>query len=387
MRPWTAVGTCAALGAIGFLTYETRRLAELAGHFEAAARTAEAEARAVAGAPAPTQLPVGSSPSAPAVEAPSPSPSPSPAAAVDAQDPVAYARLALDLATTRQQLAAVTALLEQKNQDEARRAEAAAAAAERANRPMAQGVRECLVALHECLRAEGFFGPRFLRAESVGQDGLTMVEMLDGDAAGLDVAVLRAARVTATLDRGRGRFELRFFEGERAVRGERTALPKDGFALAFDDVDGRAFEARLPYLLRCEGVYPEPEAKPGRPATDVDPLLRRQWLARLDRVLAAAGSQPAWRVSRFRGMENGWFLTGELVSTDDKHHVVGGAHCERFCIETDATTGLVSLLLRDGSLRRGTLESSITGEGYRVLLPNLTCKQAADAMFGLVVTK
>jgi hypothetical protein len=47
----------------------------------------------------------------------------------------------------------------------------------------------------------------------------------------------------------------------------------------------------------------------------------------------------------------------------------------------------VSLLLRNGSLRRDGVDSSITGEGLRVLLPNLTCKQASDAMFGMVVRR
>lgn len=366
-----------ALGTIGFLVYETFRLAEVAGRFEVEAREARAAAaRAMSG---------GEKPAAQPAAQPADRTGPPPAGP-DA-DPVAYARLALELATTKEQLAAVTALLEQRNQEAAARAEAAAAAAAQANQPMPPGVRDCLTALHDCLRAEGYFGPRFLRALRVGEGCLEQVEMLDADPAGIDIAVVTAARVTATLDRGRGRLELRFFEGERARGGDRQPLPKDGWALVFDDVDGRLFEARLPYLLRVEGVYPEPSPAADRHRGDLDPLLRRQWLERLDRVLDQSGCQPAWRVTRLRGLEDGWFLVAELVGTDDKHRVVAGAHCARFAVEVDTTTGVVSLLLRDGSLRRGSVESSITGEGYRVLLPKLTCKQATDAMFGMVVKK
>jgi hypothetical protein len=214
-----------------------------------------------------------------------------------------------------------------------------------------------------------------------------MVEALESDPNGLDVAVLTAARVNATLDRARGRLELRFFDGERVARGERQKLPKDGFAVTFDDVDGRLFEARLPYLLTVQGAYPDTKLGDARPATDLDPTLRRQWLGRLDRVLRESGVNPGWQVTRLRGLDGAWFLTGELVTADEKHRVVGGAHVARFAIELDQASGVVSLLLRDGTLHRSGVDSSITGEGFRVLLPNLTCKQASDLMFGMVVTK
>jgi hypothetical protein len=145
---------------------------------------------------------------------------------------------------------------------------------------------------------------------------------------------VHAARMTATVDRGRGRLELRFFDGERAHNGERSPLSEDGFALAFDDVDGRAIEARLPYLVRGEGAYPEPPAAASRGATDVDPMLRRQWLERFDGLLARAGGSPQWRVMRFRGMDGGWFLTADLVATDERRHVVAGAHCARLARST-----------------------------------------------------
>jgi hypothetical protein len=92
-------------------------------------------------------------------------------------------------------------------------------------------------------------------------------------------------------------------------------------------------------------------------------------------------------VSRLRGLDGAWFLAGELVTADEKNRVIGGSHVARFAIECDQAAGVVSLLMRDGTLHRAGVDSRITGEGFRVLLPKLTCKQASDLMFGMVVTK
>lgn len=363
MRPWSFAGWLAALVAVVFALLETRRLAEDAGRLEVALRAARADAAQRAAAAATP---------------------PAPAVAVEATD---FAQLALELKSTKEQLAAVTAVLEARNRDDAARAERAAALTARRNQPMPDGVRECLQTLHELLRAEGYHGPRFLRAESVGKDGLKHVEMLEPDKGGFDVAVIQAARATATVERGTGRFVLRFYDGERAIRGLVTPLPADGYALAFAEVDGRAIEQRLPYLVATEGEYPTPPAKPERPVGELDPLQRRQWVERLDLVLAQGGGAPRWRVQRLRGLHDGWFLGVELVGVDDKKHVVAGASCDRLAVELDAATGVVSLLLRDGSLRRNGVDSSISGEGLRMLLPDLDAKKATDAMFGMVVTK
>lgn len=364
MRPWSISGWLVALAAVAFLLVETRRLAADAGQLEIDLRAARAE---LANRAAPT----------PAATTPAPSP------AVEASD---YARLALELKTTKEQLAAVTGVLAARNEQEAERAARAAALAARRDQPMPEGVRECLVALHELLRAEGYHGPRFLRAEAVGKDGLQHVEMLEPDAGGFDVAVIQAARATATVERATGRFVLRFFDGERALRGRAEPLPADGYTVVFAEVDGRAFEARLPYLVATAGEYPTPPASE-RPLGELDPLQRRSWVERLDQALAQGGGAPRWRVQRLRGLHDGWFLGVELVGVDDKKHVVAGASCARLAFEVDAGSGVVSLLLRDGSLRRNGVDSSITGEGLRMLLPDLDAKKANDLMFGMVVTR
>jgi hypothetical protein len=67
--------------------------------------------------------------------------------------------------------------------------------------------------------------------------------------------------------------------------------------------------------------------------------------------------------------------------------VVFGAHAARLAVEVDAAAGVVSLLLQDGVLRNGAAESTISGDGYRMLLPRLSPKQAFDTMLGMVVTR
>jgi len=270
----------------------------------------------------------------------------------------------------------------------ARRAAASEAAVAKSLEPLPDGVRLCLQNLHDCLHQEGYTGQRFLDARSLDGDGLHDVEVLDTHADGLSVAVIRAERMVAELDRGKGQLVLRFFDGFRSDRGERSALPKDGFPIVYEPIDGRLFEERLPFLVRASGVYPAaaPTTRDRRP-TDLDATTRLQWLERFDRLLAAAGTAEQLRVNGFRGLQAGRFLDVQLLGTDDKHHLQLGADCKRFAVEVDAVAGIVSLLLQDGILRRAGVESTITAEGYRMLLPKVTPKMATDVMLGMVVTK
>ena len=142
----------------------------------------------------------------------------------------------------------------------------------------------------------------------------------------------------------------------------------------------------LPFLVRAEGVYSvEPDREVREPGLDL--VTRDQWLDRLDGLLGSSGTAARWRMTRFRTLRDGWFLECDLVATDASKHVVGGAHCARAAIEVDPGTGVVSLRMLDGVLHQGGSESSIVGEGYRMLLPDVTQKQANAAMQGMVVTR
>ena len=298
-----------------------------------------------------------------------------------------YTRLQVELHTARQQLEAVTNLLDECNAELHRRAKAAADAAESLLKPMPAGVHHCLQALHECLRAEGYQNHRFLRAMRLDAEGLHEVEMLEASVDGLSVTFVAAGRMTALLDRSVGRLELRFFDGHRAVDGQRTSLPEDGLLITFKEVDGRLFERRLPFLVRSEGSYPVAAVAPARPATDLDTGTQRHWLSRIEKVLDGAKTDLNWRVSRLRGLDEGHFCEVELIGTNDKNMVVASAHCDRLAFEIDERSGLVSLLLNDGVLRQRGVESTITGEGYRMLLPGLTPKETINAMLGMIVKR
>ncbi|MBX3462540.1 MAG: hypothetical protein KF830_05185 [Planctomycetes bacterium] len=341
-----------AAAALAWHLVETHRLAELAGGFEVEARRARGATAA--------------------------------AEAAHAEATRQSSRLTAELLVATERLQVLGAAIEERRAAQERAAAAAAAAAARALEPMPVGVRLCLQALHECLRDEGFSAQRFLGARSLDDEGLHEVELLDLHADGLGATFVRAGRMVATLDRALGRLELRFFDGERVAAGERTVLPDDGWALVFAPVDALAIERRLPFLVRAVG---EPvDVRPAAP-TDVDPLTRRRWLERFDLLLAAAGGDLGLQVARFRGMADGWFLDAELIGTDDRRHVVAMASCKRLAVEVDAGAGVVSLLLREGSLRRGGVDSTITGEGYRMLLPRITPRQASDTMLGMVLTR
>ncbi|MBM4060454.1 MAG: hypothetical protein FJ265_05065 [Planctomycetes bacterium] len=363
MRPGFAAIGCVLLGAaVAWLVFETRHLAELTGVAEADARQAHAAARELR-----QQF----------------------AAAAAARDASAAqaTRLEAEVATTAAQLSAMADTVRQRAEHEAARAAAAEEAEARALQPMPEGVRSCLTALHECLRAEGYSRERFLSARALDGDGLHGVELLVVQQDGFGVDFVRAGRMVAGLDRSSARLVLRFFDGYRTVGGERVALPAEGHPLVFAPIDGRLFEARLPVLLRVEGAYPEPDAGRARPATDLDPITRLQWLDRFDRLLARAGTAEVLRVNRCRGLADGCFLDVQVLGTDGKHRLLLGADCARLCVEVDRAAGVVSLWLRDGILRRGGVESTITAEGYRMLLPEVTPQQATEIMLGMVVTK
>lgn len=354
-------------GATTWLVFECRRVAEVAGHFEIAARAAE-QAAGDARQQAASVLVERDGLRADREELRS-----------------NVARLEGELAAAQAQRTAMADALEQHAERERQRAAAAAAAAP-TRPPMPEGVRQCLAALHECLRAEGFASHRLLYAARLDGDGLHDVELLETAPDGLVVEVFQAGRMTAALDRGKGRLLLRLFDGTRSEGSNRVALPADGWPISFVPVDGPMFEARLPFLLRVEGVYPEAVAKV-RPASDLDPTTRAQWLDRFDRLLEGAGTTEELRVNRCRGLQDGRFLGVQLVGSDSKHRLLLSADCARMAVEVDPTAGVVSLLLQDGALRRGGAESTINAEGYRMLLPKVTPKQATDVMLGMVVTR
>ncbi len=360
-----------ALAGVIALTLETRRLAELVGRGDIEVRAATAARDAAARERDELRAAL--------------------AAAGQERDTATAAqkRLEGEVFAAQKRLEDIQAVIRERTaQFEQAAANASRAAADQL-RPMPEGVRACLVALHDYLRLDGFTQQRFLSAQRLDADGLHGVEMLDTAGDGLSAAFVQAGRMTASLDRSAGRLELRFFDGVRTEHGETTPLPTDGLAIVYAPVDGRVVEARLPMLVRAAGEYPPADdGDAAAHAHAVDGAVQRQWLRRFERLLAAAGTDERLDVRRFRGLADGCFLGAEIHGTDSKHMLRMYANCDRLAVEVDAASGVVSLWLRGGVLHREGVESTISADqGLRMMLPDVTPRMATEAMLGMVVAK
>ncbi len=168
------------------------------------------------------------------------------ARAAEAASAAEAARLERELFASHQRLEGIQEVVRERTE----LLEQAAVASQRRSaellEPIPEGVRQCLQALHQYLRSEGFTQQRFLSAKRLDGDGLHDVEMIETSADGLSTAFFQAGRCSALLDRAAGRLELRFFDGTKTEHGEAVALPEDGWVVAFAPIDGHVVETRLP---------------------------------------------------------------------------------------------------------------------------------------------
>jgi len=252
--------------------------------------------------------------------------------------------------------------------------------------PVPLGVRRCIETMRRCLDAEGYQDLRLLRASAIDNFELHDVEFLDVERGSPAAELVVAARMTMTLDRAKGRLLLRFRDGARRAHGVRRELPDEGFELQLTVAEGRMWEAQLPYIVRASGVYPE-SARQARRRPTLDNVTRIQWIERLDLLLARAGTDVQLRVSGFLGLEGGIFRDVRVLGYDRGKLLSLHADCAQMAIEIDERAGVVSLLLRDGTLRRDGTESTIGEQGYRMLLPDVTPEQATALMLGMVARK
>ncbi len=371
LLPWClfALATVLGLAAVVALTVETRDLSARLGRAEAALRDRPM--------PAPAPIPA-------ATQAPAPAP----------PEPEETALLRAELQRVQQELAealarteGVASLVSERAAAEIAARQQRDAAARAVTAPMPEGVRLCLLQFHECLRADGFHDLRFLAARGLADRELQGVELLDADRHSLLSTFYLAGRMTAELDRGKGLLRLCFFDGHRTVNGARHAFPDDGFALELEPVTGRLWEERLPFLVRGQGAY-LPDTPPDPVAGHrVDPPTRVQWLERLNGLLQRAGGTARLQVKDFEGMHDGRFLTVSLAGYDQRGLLQSQAMVADLAVEIDERARVVQLLLRDGSLRGPGGESSISADGHRMLLPDVTPEQGRNAMLGMVVTR
>ncbi|GAB4155335.1 MAG: hypothetical protein Fur0037_23780 [Planctomycetota bacterium] len=255
----------------------------------------------------------------------------------------------------------------------------------RAAAPMPEGVRLCLRALQDCLTADGFFGLRFLRASALEDGELRGVEMVDSDPERLVTTLWLAERMTLVLDRAEGRVSFRFREGSKRVGEVVDEFGEEGVELVFGPVRGRLWEERLPFLVRAEGEYPAETAADRR--MSMDPIERADWLERVNALLASAKTPSRLVVGGLSRVEDRCLLDVTIRGYGEGGLLVMDGKVKRLAVEIDKKAGIVQLLLRDGVLRQKGGESTITAEGYRMLLQDVEPSEASETMLGMVVSR
>lgn len=248
------------------------------------------------------------------------------------------------------------------------------------------GVQRCMLALRDCLRADGHDGMQLLRASALEGQELRDVEFLTLDRETSATELVVAQRMTARLDRAAQAVTLKFFAGHARVDGLRADLPPEGKEIRLVGVEGRMWEQKLPYFLQSEGAYAE-RVEQAPEARALDRETRETWLERLDALLVDSGSDLKLRVAGFVSLEGREFRSARLVGYDDRNLLALAADCERLAVEVDARARVVSLRLAGGTLRRAGSESSIHDEGFRMLLPNVTPERASMLLLGMVVER
>lgn len=295
-------------------------------------------------------------------------------------------RLEEELRRALQQQRQIGDLLEQRQAAEQGERERRRRERLRANAPMPEGVRLCLMALRDLLRADGFLGLRFLSARALEGKELRDVELVDSDPEQLTSTLYVADRITLQLDRSSGEAVFRFFDGQRRIGDLVEVFPEDGLEVRFGPVSGPRWEERLPYLIEAVGSYPEdPAAAPKPPG--LDPATRGIWIDRLNALLHQAGNDPRLEIGDLRDLRDGCFQHASLQGYDQSNLLALAASAESLAVEVDSQAGIVNLLLRDGVLHQKGGESTISKLGYRMLLQDLTPKQASDLMLGMVLHK
>ena len=143
------------------------------------------------------------------------------------------------------------------------------------------------------------------------------------------------------------------------------------------------WESRVGHLLAVEGEYPVPEpiVRMPRLARDVRDL----WIDRFKMLLEGAGTDVTYRVDDIGALADASFRDVLLLGYRDGKTLKTAIEAKRLAVVVDRETETVELVLEDGVLRKSGGETRIGGQGYRILLPEVTRARAIDLMMGMVV--
>jgi hypothetical protein len=255
-----------------------------------------------------------------------------------------------------------------------------------ATKPMPEGVRVALVTLQDCLRYDGYRGLRLLRARAIVDQTLTDVEMIHYDQGQLASTLYVAGRMELVLDRSSSTVTLRLFDGHLLHQGEQESFPPEGFEYLVPGVDGPMWESRLPFLIKAVETYPE-EDQAVAASNTLDPISRRQWQDRLDRLLDESSTVEQMRIGNVSALVDGVFRDVLLLGYDHRSLLVMSANAARMVVRVDEEGNFVQLVLTEGVLRRKGGETAIGEAGYRILLPDVTPQRARDIMMGMVAER
>jgi len=258
-----------------------------------------------------------------------------------------------------------------------------------ATRPLPEGLRLAVSTLHDLLRRSGHGDLRVLSARAIADKQMRGVELFapPTDAA-LGATLWQAERLGFHLDRKRGALTLRFHEGRVVRDGVAQPLPEGGEPLVLFDVDGPAFEERLPYLVVAEGEYPKPQPVTP-PRARLDPFTEQSWRERLNRLLAAADTPCRYRVTELGGLADGRFLGVVLLASTDGNRLEQVVEVDRLAVRIDETAGTVDLELVGGVFHRAGGDTDLPRDepGQLILLPGVTPKEASLFLTGMVLRR
>lgn len=252
---------------------------------------------------------------------------------------------------------------------------------------MPEGVRLAILAINECLRADGHDGLRFFRATKIENADKVLhgVQVIDWNAEALSSTLYLAARVSFDLDRAKGQLNVRFFEGFSRDPKGRVEFPDEGFVLSLKHVDGQLWERRLPYLVKGRGDYPVQSDRVSLPV--MDGARRESWRTRVNALLAKADTSVRYKIDAFRDLQNARFLDALVVGYDDKKRLAMSVEAKRLWVQIDERSGAVDLRMEEGVLRKQGGETTIPEDGYRIQLPGVKSDQALEDLLGMVIRK
>jgi hypothetical protein len=209
--------------------------------------------------------------------------------------------------------------------------------------------------------------------------------VLDHDARSMRRTWWLAARMEFALDQGKGVLSVTFRDGTCGADNGRHAIADNGETVEFKPVSAALWQERLPYLVKITGEPPPlPAAEAGTP---VDSGTRAVWLERLNLMLGMAAGERSWRVAGFETMDGAVFGKVRVQIYDRRKRLQGMGMIERLCIEIDETAGIAQVVLYGGTLQGEGGESTISRDGFRMLLTDVTPRKAIDTMLGMVQKK